>query len=392
VSERTVVWRTPLRGRPVDEEHRASTPLELFVDLCFVVAIAQAGSSLHHALAGGALKYPLGVYPMVFFAIWWAWMNFTWFASAYDTDDVVYRLATFVQVIGVLVLAAGVPRAFDRLDFVVVTIGYTVMRVGLVAQWIRAARAQGPAHGAARRYAWGISLCQLGWIGMLFTPTGARVPGFLVLVVLELAVPVWGERNSVTTWHAGHITERYGLLTLIVLGEVVLACTLAVQSAVDEGSHSGEVWLIAGGAALIVFAMWWLYFDQPAEHVTAHNRERFSRTRRGAFVWGYGHLAVFASAAAVGAGLATAIDRATGHAESVSARTAAFAVDVPVALFVSTTWALHLGTRPHRSWRTWVAPVAAAVMVAGSVVPHSVVLTAGVMVALVVVVVTDRGA
>src|SRR5689334_5469635 len=73
-----------LQGRDPHEEHRASTPLELFVDLCFVVAVAQAASQLHHALAEGHVTDALVGYPTVFFAIWWAWMNFTWFASAYD--------------------------------------------------------------------------------------------------------------------------------------------------------------------------------------------------------------------------------------------------------------------------------------------------------------------
>jgi hypothetical protein len=77
---------------------------------------------------------------MVFFAIWWAWMNFTWFASAYDTDDNVYRLATLVQITGALTLAAGVPRAFDETDHRLVTYGYVIMRLALVAQWLRAAR------------------------------------------------------------------------------------------------------------------------------------------------------------------------------------------------------------------------------------------------------------
>jgi low temperature requirement protein LtrA len=48
----------------------------------------------------------------VFFGIWWAWMNFSWFASAYDTDDVPYRLAVLVQMTGVLIYAAGIPRVF----------------------------------------------------------------------------------------------------------------------------------------------------------------------------------------------------------------------------------------------------------------------------------------
>ena len=75
----------------------------------------------------------------VFFAIWWAWMNFTWFSSAYDTDDVLFRVFTLVQMAGVLVLAAGVPKAFDESDFLVITIGYLIMRIGLIAQWVRAA-------------------------------------------------------------------------------------------------------------------------------------------------------------------------------------------------------------------------------------------------------------
>ena len=90
--------------------------MELLFDLCFVVAVAQAGGRLHHALAENHVGQGVVGYGMVFFAIWWAWMNFTWFASAYDCDDVPYRLATLVQIAGALILAAGVPRAFDARD------------------------------------------------------------------------------------------------------------------------------------------------------------------------------------------------------------------------------------------------------------------------------------
>ncbi|MDQ0387262.1 low temperature requirement protein LtrA [Streptomyces sp. DSM 42143] len=79
-------------------------------------------------------------YAMVFFAIWWAWMNFTWFASAYDNDDVPYRIVTLVQIAGVLVLAAGVSRAFEDHDWTAVVIGYVIMRVAMSTQWLRAAR------------------------------------------------------------------------------------------------------------------------------------------------------------------------------------------------------------------------------------------------------------
>ncbi|OJY48730.1 MAG: hypothetical protein BGP03_31615 [Pseudonocardia sp. 73-21] len=122
-------------ARDPDEQHRTSTPLELLFDLCFVVAVSQAAAQLARGLEEGHLG-TLGGYAMVFFAIWWSWMNVTWFASAYDTDDVPYRLLTLVQMAGVLILAAGVPAALNGDDYSVVTIGYAVMRVPGIAQWL----------------------------------------------------------------------------------------------------------------------------------------------------------------------------------------------------------------------------------------------------------------
>ncbi|HZB58785.1 MAG TPA: low temperature requirement protein A, partial [Actinomycetota bacterium] len=99
------VWYRPMVARTTDEGHRSATVLELFFDLCFVVAVAQAASALHHEVAEDHVGDGLVGYATVFFAIWWAWMNFTWFASAYDTDDVAYRLTTLVQIAGALILA-----------------------------------------------------------------------------------------------------------------------------------------------------------------------------------------------------------------------------------------------------------------------------------------------
>jgi low temperature requirement protein LtrA len=61
-------------------------------------------------------------------------VNFTWFASAYDTDDVIYRLITLLQMAGVLVFAAGIPTAFKHLDFTTVLAGYIIMRLALVTR------------------------------------------------------------------------------------------------------------------------------------------------------------------------------------------------------------------------------------------------------------------
>lgn len=96
----------PMVARRRDEEHRVATPLGLLFDLCFVVAVGQAGAELVSAFAEERIGPGLLNYAMVFFAVWWAWMNFTWFASAYDNDDVLYRVTTLVQIAGVLVLAA----------------------------------------------------------------------------------------------------------------------------------------------------------------------------------------------------------------------------------------------------------------------------------------------
>src|SRR3954447_460562 len=125
-------------ARATDEDHRVSTPLELLFDLTFVVAVSQAAASLAHGLGEGHTGRALLGYVLVFFAIWWAWMNFTWFASAYDTDDVPYRLLTLLQMAGVLVLAAGIGPASDGYDYRTVTLGYVVMRLAMVAQWLRA--------------------------------------------------------------------------------------------------------------------------------------------------------------------------------------------------------------------------------------------------------------
>jgi low temperature requirement protein LtrA len=181
----TLQWIRPMRARSADEDHRAATPLELFFDLCFVVAVAQAAASLHHALAEDHISQAIVGYPTVFFAIWWAWMNFTWYSSAYDTDDVVYRLATLVQIAGVLILAAGVPRAFDDRDFGVVTLGYAVMRTALVFQWLRAAHGDPEHRSTARRFALGVSLCMVGWIALLVIPEDARFVGFGVMVATD---------------------------------------------------------------------------------------------------------------------------------------------------------------------------------------------------------------
>ncbi|MGW5665852.1 low temperature requirement protein A [Streptomyces sp. NPDC003758] len=373
---------TGMPGRDPGEPHRTATSLELLFDLCFVIAVAQASHSLNSAVTagdytGGCLRFAL-----VFFTIWWAWMNFTWFASAYDPDDVPYRLTVLVQITGSLVLAAGVPRAFADGDLRVITLGYVVLRVTLAALWLRAARSDRRRRRTALRFAAGVTACQVGWVGLLFLPAPARLPGIIVMIVAEVSVPVWAQSAGMTPWHPHHIAERYELFTLIVLGESVAAATTAVRDAFDRHHSAWALYALAAGGLLMVFAMWWLYFARPAHTLLATTHQAHRRR----FTWAYGHYLIFASATASGAGLAAYAQLATRRTD-VSAPAAGAAVTVPVAIFLITVWAVHV--RPHRrgGLERLLFPACAVAVLAAACSPAPA-LVAGLLLAALVAVVT----
>ncbi|MDQ0950413.1 low temperature requirement protein LtrA [Streptomyces phaeochromogenes] len=364
------------RGR--DEAHRVASPLELFFDLCFVVAIAQAGVQLVHSVAEAHAAEGILNYAMVFFAIWWAWMNFTWFASAYDNDDALYRVVTLVQIAGVLVLAAGVSKAFEDHDFLWVLLGYVIMRMALTVQWLRVARnADGAERRMALRYAGGVLVCQVGWVGLVLLPESGRPWLFLVMAIAEMCVPLVAEREYSTVWHPHHISERYGLFTIIVLGETIAAATIAVKVGVDENDALGELLPIASGGLLIIFAAWWIYFVVPIHGHLSSSRK--------AFLWGYGHYLIFASAAAIGAGLEVAVEQAVGKAH-ISTLAASAAVTLPTALFLLTVWALHARHYKVGTAQQLVLPVTALAVALCTFLGDWAVFAAGVVAALAVVV------
>ena len=316
-----------------------------------VVAVAQAASGLHEALLEGHFHAGVLTYSMVFFGVWWAWVNFTWFASAYDNDDVLYRLLVLLQLTGALVFAAGIP-SFEHGDRTVGVLGYVLMRLG-PRRLVAAGRPGGSAAAAFRaKVRAGVFLVQAAWVALLFAPREGGFAGFWVLAACELLVPVWAERAAATTWHAEHIAERYGLFTLITLGESILAASLAVRSATEAGAHFTTLLPIIVGGLLIVFSFWWLYFERPGHEVLT--------SLKASFLWGYGHYFVLAAAAAVGAGLAVSVDHAT-RPTLVSDVAAGAAVAVPVAVYLVCLWFLH--ARDERSVATRVV----APMVVGSV-------------------------
>jgi len=356
----TPVLRTRMTARDAGEEHRVSTPLELLFDLVFVVAIAQVSAAFAQGVESGD---GLALAPScltIFFAVWWAWMNFTWFASAYDTGDLGYLVLTVVQMAGVLWLAAGVPAAVHG-DPVPGTIGYAIMRAGLILQWVRAGVEYPAGRGTAFRYAVGFAVVQGMWLLRLGLPHGGPWWDFVLLALAETTVPLLAERAGHSSWHPHHIAERYGLFTIILLGESVLASINGVQAAIHEGVTAGVVAVALSGLVLLV-ALWWTYFSEPSG-------EALDSNRRLAFFWGYGHFLLFAALTATGAGLEVVVAAMRHGGEADGQHFLAALVGVPVALSVLLVWVLHEPLVGHGALRPSVVFASVAVCASGILVP-----------------------
>ena len=323
----------PLRPRDPHEHERASTQLELLFDLVIVIAIASLTAAFHHALSEGHGLELLPNFVFLFLAIWWVWMTFTWFASAFDNDDPLYRLTVLLIMVGALIFAGCIGNIFQRLDFGAGVIGWVIMRIGMVALWLRAAVNTPHLRKTCLRYAGGLILAQLLWVVMSAnTPPGT--PLFLALgfgiFIIEWSVPIFAESAGRTTWHRAHIMERFGLLTIIVLGEALLSIALTF-GAIYDGSFDMALVRIGLASLIVVFSLWWIYFAE-TQHLTSDDLKR-------TFVWAYGHVFVFASIALLGAGFAAYFDLATGHAQATASEIGWF-VGGPIALVLITLWVI----------------------------------------------------
>ena len=309
----------------------------------FVVAFGVASDQFAHLLAEGHFAAGLAAFGLAIFAICWAWINFSWFASAYDTDDWAFRLATMVQMVGVIILSLGLPQVFHSIDEgrpvdnSVTVAGYVVMRVAMLFLWLRAARQDPPRRRACQTYAVTIGVAQIGWI-LLLIVADSTVGEFLawgaVLLVIELAGPVIAERRKGgTPWHAHHIAERYGLLTIITLGEGVIGTVASLGAVVESQGWALDAVLVAVAGTGLTFGLWWMYFTVPAAEVLQVHRKRL-------FPWGYGHMLIFGSIAATGAGLHVAAYY-IGHEAHIGATATVLTVAVPVAVYVLTLFALY---------------------------------------------------
>jgi low temperature requirement protein LtrA len=332
----------PMAGRDPGESHRAATPLELLFDLTFVVAFSFAGNEAAHAVAEAHWSAAIIGFSFSMFAVCWAWINFAWFASAYDTDDWAFRLLTMLQMVGVIILALGLPPMFASLnsgqivDNRVMVLGYVVMRVAMVAQWLRAARADPPRRSACLTYVTSIAVAQVGWVLLLIAETRLAVTAaaVLLLVLVEMSGPFIAERRKGgTPWHPHHIAERYGLLAIIALGEGIVGTVAALSAVVESQGWTVDAALVGVAGTGLTLGMWWMYFVAPAGELLHRFRER-------SFGWGYGHILLFAGIAGTGAGLHVAAYYIEDKA-AISATAAVLSTAVPVAVYVVMVFVLY---------------------------------------------------
>ncbi|MGI9164645.1 MAG: low temperature requirement protein A [Mycobacterium sp.] len=333
-----------MSGRDPHEPHRVATPLELLFDLTFVIAFGSAAAELAHALATGHVGSGLASFVFVTFAVCWAWINFSWFASAYDTDDWVYRLMTMLQMVGVIILALGIPPVYasiehgEHVNNRLMVAGYIVMRIAMVAQWIRAARQDPVRRTMCLTYAATITVAQIGWIGIAIAETSVPITFLLVglMTLVELAGPWLVERRNgdQSPWHAHHIAERYGLLTIIALGEGVIGTVASLSAVIQAQGWSVDAVLVAVAGTGLTFGMWWIYFVVPSANLLQAQRTK-------AVPFGYEHIVVFTSIVATGAGLHVAAYYIEGHSAIGSVATV-LSVAIPVGIYIASVYLLYL--------------------------------------------------
>jgi low temperature requirement protein LtrA len=371
-------------GRDPHDAHRVATPLELLFDLTFATSFSLAAAQLAHALADGHYAAAFLGFGFASFAICWAWINFSWFSSAYDTDDWMFRVATMVQMIGVLVLAIGLPRMFasvergERLDNSVMVLGYVIMRVALVFQWLRAAKQDPARRRVCLTYAIAVSIAQVGWVAEIVVDFSTAVIIILsaILLLIELAGPVLAERkDGGTPWHAHHIAERHSLFAIIALGEAVVGTVAALSAVVEQQGWTMDAALVGIAGTGLTFGIWWIYYLMPSAPILYRHRNR-------AFVWGYGQMAIVTSIVATGAGLHVAayfIEREAHIGSLATVLTAA----VPLCVFLGLIYALYYYlVRRFDPFHVWLLIATAAVVAAAVIAAVSGINMAGCLVIL----------
>lgn len=337
--------------RDFDVADRKSTWLELFFDLCFAAAIATLADGLH----SDPSLHGLLPFAALFVPVWWVWTQFTWFGTAWDNDDLLHRLGLLVAMLLVIVLAATIPKVYEGNDRVFV-LAYVGMQVLLVAMFARVLPHAGKAHRFARNSMVGNLIGAVIMLSSVWVEAPLRYWIWAMAVLELMVVPVFARRSyEGQPFDSSHLPERYGLFTIIVLGE----------SVVTVGVGLGEVQLDGGAVASAVLgfaiaaAIWWSYFETVSS--TALSRDRIWAS----FVWGYGHLFGYAGIAATAVGVDLAIEAGAqaDHGLSLAARLMLCAGAAAFLLSLVAVHAAEIGWRGAGMVQRW-ATIAALLVIA----------------------------
>jgi low temperature requirement protein LtrA len=236
--------RAVLRG---DEER--VTPLELFFDLVFVLAITQCTALMAHDPSWAGVAKGL----LVLAVLWWSWVGYAWLTSVVDPEEGAVRLSMFAAMAALLVVALCVPRAFGA-SALLFACAYAGVRAAHIALFMLASRDD----PALRRSVVGLAASSAIGIGLLVAAAfagGLQAALWALAVALDMGGPFFFGAEG---WKLapGHFAERHGLIVLIALGESIVAIGVGAQVGVDAGVVAAAVLGTAVAAAL-----WWLYFD-----------------------------------------------------------------------------------------------------------------------------------
>ena len=294
---------TPPSLRTAQEEgHRTATWLELFYDLAFVVAVAVIAVRLHHHMSWGGVWSFLGYFAL----IWWLWASHTFYADRYDTDDLVYRLLAATQMIAIVVIAASVADDTSQ-SVTAFAVGYTIARLTIIALYWRVHKHVAESRTLVAGYLRGHGLAALFWVGSIFVETPSVFVVWTVALTIDLATPwVMRREQAKVPLDVSHLPERFGLFTILVLGESIAA----VVSGLGHLEWAFAPTLTAALGIGIATAVWWMYFDN-AEGSVVRRRDRGGKNWRPT-AWIYTHFPLAAALTAIGVALETAVSEA-GH-------------------------------------------------------------------------------
>jgi low temperature requirement protein LtrA len=280
----------PPRLRTLETEvERRATWLELFLDLVFVAAIAEVASTL----SADPTAAGFGRFLALFLPIGWAWSGFAFYATRFDTDDLVYRLLTLLGMFAVAALASTVPHALEGGQNAF-AVAYVCVRLVLLGLYIRVYRDLPAAKAVAGWFIFVFGSGVVVWLVSLAVPTPWKYVLWGVALLFEHFGPVraWRLLGNMPV-DPRHLPERFGLLVLIVLGEGVIGVVLGT-------AHVS--WTLSSGAAafagfLTGAAIWWLYFDFLDAAVVV------TRNVLSGLTYTYAHYFVAAGIAALGVGV-----------------------------------------------------------------------------------------